>query len=96
MFIVSWEDDPPDDRDDWIRLAREVLAGASGSFVVRFSRVAAGWSFDLAVRTDLGEQPEGVLANTLEGVRFNLRHALKKSGKPLAPEGREDASQLAD
>lgn len=92
MFIVCWEDAPPEGREEWIRQLRQVLAGATGSFLVRFSRGADGWRIDLESRPDLGEQAEGVIANSVEGVRFNLRHALSRLGAQLAPDSTADPS----
>jgi hypothetical protein len=31
MFIVRWKGDPPADKQDWIRVLRDVMTGAGGT-----------------------------------------------------------------
>lgn len=86
MFIVTWEGEPPERKSEWIRILREVLEAASGSYEVHFRRAPGGWRFSLTLRSDLGASGTGVIANTLEGVRFNLHYMLWERGLPVDPE----------
>jgi len=85
MFIVSWEGEPPSDRSEWIRVLREVLLTAAGSYRVRFFQTPAGWRFEADPRTDLGPPHQGEITNTAESVRFNLQYLLAERGMPMDP-----------
>ena len=86
MFIVSWKDATPTDRDEWIAILREVLSAEVGSYVVRFFQAEGGWRFSLDYRPE-EERPEDdqVMANSPETVAFNIHQMLSLGGKPIDP-----------
>jgi hypothetical protein len=89
MFIVRWDGDPPQDRQEWVQIVREVLLGASGSYTIRFYPSEAGWKFELDWREDLGTVDQDMVANTPGSVKFNLHETLKQKGKPVAPDWKD-------
>ena len=100
MFIVAWEGTPPQDKDEWTAILREVLAGELGSYRVVFRHAPRGWRFELEWRDDGRTQGAEVVANSPDSVGYNIYVNLAGSGKPLDPGWRpptlgEDAAKPA-
>jgi hypothetical protein len=87
MFIVSWKSEPPEDKDDWIVVLREVMSGAGGSYRIWFYQGPKGWKFDFEWREDAAGD-EGMLANSPDTLRFNLYQSLLARGKAMDPDWR--------
>lgn len=82
MFIVGWDSPPPPDRAEWIELLRDVLAGELGSYRVVFRESAGGWRFRLEWKEEAQAQDD-VIANSPEGVAYNIFATLADHGKPV-------------
>jgi len=83
MFIVAWEGTPPSDKAEWIAVLRQVLAGELGSYRVVFQRHEQGWRFSLEWRRGEPAEDEAVIANSPEGVAYNIYFNLVGNGKPM-------------
>jgi hypothetical protein len=91
VFMVSWEGIPPADKSEWIEAIRNVFAGATGTYRVRFRHGEHGWRFDLECRDDDLFEDLEVVANSPDTIRFNLVQALKEKGKPVDPDWRDSS-----
>ena len=89
MFIVAWEGDPPEDSAEWIDILRQVFAGTSGSYRVRFRPGRAGWRFTIECRDEPDREGLDAVANSPETIRFTLVQALLEEAKPVDPHWRE-------
>lgn len=85
MFIVAWEGKPPQDKDEWTAILREVLAAELGSYRVVFRRAPRGWRFELEWRDDGRAGDAELVANSPASVGYNIYVNLAGSGKPLDP-----------
>jgi hypothetical protein len=83
MFIVAWEGTPPQDKDEWTAILREVLAGELGSYRVVFRRAPRGWRFELEWRDERRAGDAELVANSPASVGYNIYVNLAGSGKPL-------------
>jgi hypothetical protein len=88
MFIVRWKGDTPADKDDWIQVLRDVMAGSDGSYRIWFYPGGQGWKFDFEWRPDAGPDAHGLLANSPETMRFNVYQSLVERGMPMDPDWR--------
>lgn len=88
MFIVRWKGEPPRDKEDWIHVLRDVMAGSGGSYRIWFYPGRQGWKFDFEWRPDSGPDANGLLSNSPETLRFNVYQSLVERGKPMDPDWR--------
>jgi hypothetical protein len=88
MFIVAWDGTPPHDKDEWMAILREVLAGELGSYRVVFRRAARGFRFELEWRDDGRTADAELVANSPASVAYNIYVNLAGSGKELDPSWR--------
>jgi hypothetical protein len=89
MFIVRWKGEPPDDKEDWINVLRDVVTGAGGSYRIWFYPGPHGWKFDFEWRQGRGgSDDDDMLSNSPETLRFNVYQSLLERGKPMDPDWR--------
>jgi hypothetical protein len=85
VFIVAWDGRPPDDKAEWIRILRDVLASELGSYRVVFRKDTHGWRFSLEWREDPLARDDELISNTPESVAYNIYVSLAGGGKPVDP-----------
>jgi hypothetical protein len=84
VFIVAFEGAPPPDKEEWIEILREVLAGELGSYRVVFRRGSRGFRFELEWRDD-GRSGDELVANSPDSVGYNIYVNLAGNGKEIDP-----------
>lgn len=85
VFIVAFEGTPPPDKEEWIEILREVLAGELGSYRVVFRRTPRGFRFEFEWRDDGRIGDSELVANSPDSVGYNIYVNLAGAGKEIDP-----------